>query len=224
MATSTKVLGIFGAGSQGREVFDLANRINDRQRQWDDIVFIDDVNPQGECYGSYRYQFASFLAATETKQVEAIVAVGEPGIRKLMWQKLNEHSISMATLIDPSAIISPSAVIKQGVIISEFTTVHANCLIQANALIQPHCTLNHDNCIGEHSVISAHSALGGNVTIGSLAFVGMQAVIRETLDVGNKSIVGMGAVVCEHVADDVTVLGNPARLHQRDKTAGIFKR
>ena len=36
------VLGIYGAGGLGREVFELACVINEKNEQWSEIIFIDD--------------------------------------------------------------------------------------------------------------------------------------------------------------------------------------
>ena len=36
------ILGIYGAGGLGREVYELANVINSYNNRWDEIFFIDD--------------------------------------------------------------------------------------------------------------------------------------------------------------------------------------
>ena len=39
---NTVILGIYGAGGLGREVFELARVLNINEKRWSDIIFIDD--------------------------------------------------------------------------------------------------------------------------------------------------------------------------------------
>jgi acetyltransferase-like isoleucine patch superfamily enzyme len=47
--------------------------------------------------------------------------------------------------------------------------------------------------------------------------------VKQGLSVGGDSIVGMGAVVCKSVPDEVVAVGNPARIVRKNEEHRVFK-
>ena len=43
-------LAIYGAGSLGKQLYDVALRVNEQDRRWTDIFFIDDVRQERQFY------------------------------------------------------------------------------------------------------------------------------------------------------------------------------
>jgi sugar O-acyltransferase (sialic acid O-acetyltransferase NeuD family) len=177
---------------------------------WDDIIFIDDVNPEEECFGTQRINFETLKSFQD--DYEFIIAVGESSLRENLYIKLQNHNYALTTLIDPTAIVSPTDHINKGTIVCEYTTIHSGALLGNNTLIQPFCNIGHDIQVGMHSILSTHCAPGGHVVFGDRVFIGMQSSILELITIGNDAIVGMGSVVYRDVLAGTTVLGNPARV------------
>jgi acetyltransferase-like isoleucine patch superfamily enzyme len=65
--------------------------------------------------------------------------------------------------------------------------------------------------------------IGGNCEIGKGSYLGMGALIKEGLKIGDRVIIGMGAVVYNDIPDDVIALGNPARPIRRNDRHKVFK-
>jgi acetyltransferase-like isoleucine patch superfamily enzyme len=59
--------------------------------------------------------------------------------------------------------------------------------------------------------------LAGSVTIEPECYLGQSSTIRQCLQVGRHSLVGMGAVVVKDVAPDSVVMGNPARWVRKNE-------
>ncbi|MFA6601141.1 MAG: hypothetical protein WC352_07200 [Candidatus Omnitrophota bacterium] len=72
--------------------------------------------------------------------------------------------------------------------------------------------IGHDAVIGDHSMIAAGSVLCGQVKIGKHCWVAPQASILQKRTVGDKAVVGLGAVVIENVKAGTVVVGNPAKV------------
>jgi sugar O-acyltransferase (sialic acid O-acetyltransferase NeuD family) len=211
---------IYGSGGLGKEVSDLACRINNIKQQWSEIAFIDDFREESELNGIRVYKFDEAL---NLKDVECIIAVGEPNSREKLYNLIRDNNLKIGTLIDPSAIISKNAVIEEGSIINPFVLVAYGSHIGSNTLIQSHVNIGHDIVIGKHSVISAGVYPGGGDVIGDRVYIGMGVIIKEKLTIGNDSIIGMGSCVFTDIPSNVIVLGNPARVIRKNEEGKIFK-
>lgn len=214
-------LGIYGAGSLGKKIYDVALRINENEHRWDEILFIDDVRQEKEYYLGRVIKIDE--AKTFGTDIETVVGLGTPKHRRNMAAKLRENDISLTNIIDPTVIISPTAKINTGVIILPYSSVASDAVIEENVLVQPYIHVAHDVTIGANSVLSANVAVGGNVHLEDDCYVGMGAVIREEVTIESRSIVGMGAVVLKNVDSDSVMVGNPARVIRRNETGDVFK-
>jgi len=65
--------------------------------------------------------------------------------------------------------------------------------------------------------------LGGGTQVGTLSYLGMGALVKERVQIGHSSIVGMGSVVHIDIPDEVIALGNPARVVRRNEDKKVFK-
>jgi sugar O-acyltransferase (sialic acid O-acetyltransferase NeuD family) len=214
------ILGIYGSGGLGREMYDIALRINAETPRWESIIFIDDVAEEGDYYDTRRIKFKSLSKVTAP--LECIVAVGEPTSRETLYNKLVDAGVRLTSITDTKATISPSVKINPGTIICEYATIHSNVTLGINVLVQPYSVLGHDSSVGNHSVLSPFTSPGGGIVIGDRVFIGMHATLKESLHIGDDAIVGMGSVVFRDVPSGVIVLGNPARETRGNADHKIF--
>lgn len=211
-------LAIYGAGGLGREIYDVAARVNAVSHRWAEIFFLDDFS-KASILGVRRIG----LSDLGEDEVEAVVAVGEPKTRELLCNKLSQSGVSLTSFVDPLALVSPGASLSPGVIVCEFATVHTGVSVSENVLIQPYCDIGHDISIGKHSVMSPFCAPGGGARFGDRVFMGMRSCCVEGTAVGDDAIVGMGSAVFRDVPAGATVLGNPARATKPDGSGKVFK-
>lgn len=73
------------------------------------------------------------------------------------------------------------------------------------------CQISHNCIIKSNTRIVAGSVILGSVTIGENCWIGT-SVIRDQRKVGDNTIVGIGAVVTKDIPENVTVVGNPAKI------------
>lgn len=95
-----------------------------------------------------------------------------------------------------------------------------NCFILEDNTVQPfvkignNITLWSGNHIGHHSIISDHTfiashvVVSGGVTIGEQCFIGVNATLRDHIKIGDKNIIGAGALILESTASDKLFIGN----------------
>jgi sugar O-acyltransferase (sialic acid O-acetyltransferase NeuD family) len=219
------ILCVYGAGGFGKEVYDIATRINKKKSIWDEILFLDDAPHLGEsAYLGRLFKLETVLDEFELNSIEVIIAIGEPAVRKKLYQKVKELNLKLATLVDPSSIISPSAKLGEGVIVAPYCSISSSAQIGDNVAINTNSIIGHDIVVGEHSVISSFVNIGGACLVGKSSYLGMGVFIKENLSIGSLVIIGMGSVVFKNIPDEVIAMGNPARPLRKNENKMVFKK
>ncbi len=66
--------------------------------------------------------------------------------------------------------------------------------------------------IGDCVTVAPNVSISGNIYLNKLTEVGTGAALRESLEVGADTIVGMGSVLVKNIDENKVVVGNPARV------------
>jgi len=88
--------------------------------------------------------------------------------------------------------------------------------IGAGTKINALAKIGHNVEIGEHCIIGTGAVICGGAKLGNWVWVSPGALIRGDVTVGDEAFVGMGAVVVKDVPSGVTVVGNPARILNKE--------
>jgi sugar O-acyltransferase (sialic acid O-acetyltransferase NeuD family) len=214
---------IYCAGGFGREVMDIARRLNRAHARWDRIAFLDDECAERDYYGASVFRLEDAIAGFKAGTVEAAIATGEPFLRKAILEKLDAAGIGLTSLIDDAAVISETAAIGVGAIVFPGCFVSSMAILGRNVAIVAGSTIGHDSVFGDNCVVSGQVNLGGQCRIGSESFIGMGAQVRGGTRIGQGVIVGMGSVVFADIPDEVIALGNPCRPMQPNASKRIFQ-
>ena len=116
------------------------------------------------------------------------------------------------TAIHPTATVAESADVGAGTVVFARAVINPLARIGRHAVINTAAVIEHYCEIEDFAVVSPSVTLCGGVRVGRGAFVGAGAVVITDLTVGANSVVGAGAVVVRDVPENVTVVGNPARV------------
>lgn len=217
-----KKLFIYCSGGVGREVCDIADRLNFKADRWDEVCFIDDTKDQGMFYGKRIYPYSRFRELFSQQDCELVIANGEPSARQVLYEKVKTDGYRLTRIIDKASVISPTARLEEGVIAYPFVFVSSNVQIGTNTLIYDHSTIAHDSIIGQNTVLSIGAKVAGNCTVSDNCFIGAGAVIREKVEIGTWSIVGMGTVVCHSLPPNGIYMGNPAVREKENINRKVF--
>lgn len=215
---------IYCAGGLGKEVFDIAYRINHTKSRWDEIFFVDDTEGLGKnCYLGRLFKFDEIMVEFKDDELEFVIANGEPIVREKLYKKVIKNNFKIISLIDPLSSISPSANIGDGLIAYPFSIIASDASIGNNVLVNACAIIGHDITIGHNSVISPQVCIGGGTKIGDNTYIGMGSKVKEQLVIGSRVIVGMSSAVHRDVPNDVIAMGNPARPMRRNDDNKVFK-
>jgi|LSQX01.1.fsa_nt_gb sugar O-acyltransferase (sialic acid O-acetyltransferase NeuD family) len=214
------VLCIYGCGGMGREIAELAQRIE----KWEKILFVDDNKQSTLIDGIEVYTLDELRAKISSDNLEFIVTTGEPSSRQHLYNKLAIEQLSITQVIAPEFILSKTSSISQGTIIHTGAIVTCNVHIGKGCLINKHVVIGHDVTIGDYCNLSPNVTVGGNVTIGNNCYIGSGAVIRNGITIGDNAIIGMGSVVLKSVEPGSVMVGNPAKFLRKNIDNRVFRR
>lgn len=214
-----KVLGICGLGGAGRELFDLASRLN----RWREIIFIDKDNyKDNEFLNCKVYSFDEATEKYSKNDIEFVISVGDTSLREKIYKQIIEADYSLAIVIAPNVYIPNNTIIGQGVVIRDNCYISVDVKLEDNVIIQPNTVIGHDVVIKRNSVISSQSVLAGGVLVGENVFIAIGCSIKELVKVGNNSIVSIGSSVNKDIEDNVIVHGNPAKVISKNYLSSAF--
>jgi UDP-3-O-[3-hydroxymyristoyl] glucosamine N-acyltransferase len=115
-----------------------------------------------------------------------------------------------------------NVVIEEGVEIGNCTCIDkavlGSTILRKNCKIDNLVHIAHGVEIGENALVIAHAMVAGSVHIGKNSWIAPGALIINQVSVGENTTVGLGAVVIKDVADNQTVVGNPARNIQKKQS------
>lgn len=218
-----KDLYIYCAGGFGKEIMDVARRMNASSQRWMNIHFLDDYCDCASKYGANVYKLEHLLSSSSLAQGEVVIASGEPAVRSKLAERLTAVGVSLGVVVDVTTLVADSAVLDSGVVVSPLCSISSDARLKRNSSVNTMSIVGHDVEIGENSVISSMVNIGGASKIGANCYIGMGALIKESVMIGDNVIIGMGSVVYQDVPDGVIALGNPARPMRPNTDQKVFK-
>jgi sugar O-acyltransferase (sialic acid O-acetyltransferase NeuD family) len=217
------ILYIYCAGGFGKELIDVARRINLSSGRWSNIKFIDDLTHDKLVYGAEVLKYPEISVDNRLEQAEFSIANGEPIIRERLLKKLDGSGCLLATIVDTSAVIANSALIESGVSVAPLCSISSDVILERNSCINTMSIVGHDVRVGKNTAVSSMVNLGGSCIVGDNSYIGMGALIKEGVRIGSNAIVGIGSVVYNDIPDGMIALGNPARVVRHNSEQKVFK-
>jgi acetyltransferase EpsM len=193
---------IWGCGGHARVVLDAALAM----KVFEQTAFYDDDPATAT---------PSISQLSEAGFEEFIIAIGINSVRALRFDEALRAGLRPATCVHPTAWISPNASIGVGTVVMARAVVQSNARIGKNCIINTGVIVEHDCVVGDHTHLSPSVTLGGTVSIGEFVHMGIGAIALPGSRIGDRSVIGAGAVVLREIPADVTALGVPARIRAR---------
>ncbi len=77
------------------------------------------------------------------------------------------------------------------------------------------CCIGHDARMEDFGTLAPHVNLNGGAAAGRHAYLGTGAVLLPDVHLGERSVLGAGAVANRDIPDDTVAVGVPARVIKR---------
>lgn len=197
---------VYGASGHGKVVADIL-----LSRGESIVGFLDDSRAVGTgVLGHAVLGGFDWLAANPG--VEVVLGIGNNAQRAALARRCLDHGAVLRTAIHPSAVIARSARVEAGAVVMALAVVNPDAVIGQGAIINTAAVVEHDCTVGDFAHVSPNATLAGNCHVEALAHLGAGASMLPGTRVGQRSIVGGGALVSRDIPADVVARGVPARV------------
>lgn len=197
---------ILGAGEHAKEVLEVLIQSNSDKKF---SLFNNTVS------SNYRLfeKFEVYCTNDDLKRFASFyLGVGDIYTRKLLSNlALQKGLIWKGVRSKKIQIGSFDTDIHETVDIMDNVSISSSLKINRGTLPNRNVNIHHDVVIGEYCEIAINAQILGRVQIENNVFIGARAIILPKVVVGTNSIIGAGAVVTKDVADNMTVVGVPAK-------------
>ena len=208
-----KDIAIYGAGGFGREVLTLIEDLNHKDYSYRFVGFFDDGKHKGEDINGFPVLGGMEELNAWGQPLCLALAIGDPAIKKKVFDWITNPIVSFPTLIHPSVMIGNRhfVEIEEGCIICGGVIITVNIAIRRFVILNLSCTVGHDTEIGAFASFMPTVNISGEVNIGEGVYVGTGAKIINQLSIGEWTVVGAGAVVAKSLPAHCTAVGVPAK-------------
>lgn len=203
---------LYGASELGRDAVSVFHALESAGRPRRVLGFVDDGgDKQGRSFLGVPVLGTGAWLEGKAGEVEVLLTVGAPRIRRLIATRLASRGHRFATVVHPSVTLTPWVQLAEGVLVMAGCTFTVEITVGAHAVLNPGCTVAHDVRIGAYAYLSPGVDLAGRVAVEEGAYLGVGACVIPSCTVGAGAYVGAGSVVTRDVPPDRVAAGVPAR-------------
>ncbi len=141
-----------------------------------------------------------------------LLAIGIPGVRRRIAEKLAARGATFLTLVHPTAVVAPTARLGPGTIVCPHAVVSDAARLGRCVLVNYHASLAHDASAGDFAVLSPYATLAGGATVADDVFLGLHASVGPGVAIGPRSKVAANSCALADVPPDSLVHGVPGRI------------
>lgn len=149
--------------------------------------------------GKLLFGFEDLEARFPPAENELFIAVGNNKIREGFFYKGAEMGYNFASYISSQSShwenlkTGENVFVDEGCVLQPFITISDNTILFTSQL-------GHHTRIGKHALISG-SKTGGNVKIGDYCYLGLNASIKQNVEIAANTIIGMGCIIEKDVLE-----------------------
>ena len=194
---------IVDANKRGFDEWEFVGYLNDRQEKDSLIEGFQVLGKTSETSGFVKKGFYF---------INTIYRIDGQQERIKLFESLKILDSSLATFIHPMAYVALNVEIGTGTVVMPNVSISSGTSFGKCCLVMVGATIGHNNKIGNYCHFAAQCCTGAYLNISDGVHIGLNATIRESLEIGKNSALGMGSVLLENIGENEIWAGNPAKF------------
>ena len=192
-----KKIAIVGSGGLGREVLGIIQSINRVKEEWEFIGFYDDDS--NKLINKYSILDKINGLNSVKEELHVVIAIGNPKVKELIFNKIINPKIIFPVLIHPSVIMYSEETISlgKGIVIGANSVLTVNIQIGNHVYINTASVISHDVCIGDFSILMPTVSISAGADIGNGVYIGNGTKIDYPIKIKDNTIIKAGSVLSE---------------------------
>lgn len=197
-----KKLIIFGVGEQA----EVTQYYFDKQSNYEIAAFcVDGEFIQEDTFWSKPVVAAEEVAEQFSPETHhGFVAIGYNKLNSLRAEKyywMKEQGYHLTTFISEKASVFTDK-LGDNVLLLEENTIQPFVTVGNNVTLWSGNHIGHHTIIRDHVFIASHVVCSGGVDIGAYSFLGVNVTLRDHITIGEKNILGAGALLLKSTGND----------------------
>jgi sugar O-acyltransferase (sialic acid O-acetyltransferase NeuD family) len=146
---------------------------------------------------------------------DMFVATSFRSVNRLREEKVNQaksKGYSLASHVSPRATVWDGFVAQENTIVMEENVIQPFVTVGRNVIMWSGNHIGHHTSIADHCFIASHVVVSGNVTVGEGTFLGVNATLRDGIKVGQRNVIGAGALILADTPDGGVFMGSATPL------------
>lgn len=139
-----------------------------------------------------------------------VIGMGDPTLRKNVYELLHAKGLEFLTLRHPLADINPHARVGEANIFQRNSTVFCDAVLGNANYLNGAVNVSHDAMVGDYNFFGPFSLVLGNAQVGSGNSIAARCTILPKARIGNGNILAPGSVVYKGCKNGCRLAGNPA--------------
>ena len=108
------------------------------------------------------------------------------------------------------------------IFIFEDNTIQPYVEFGSNIVLWSGNHIGHHSTIGSHTFLTSHVVISGFVKVGEFCFFGVNATVRDSIEIADKTVVGAGTLILKSTKEEELYIG--ARTNPVEKKSTTLKR
>ena len=159
---------VVGAGGHGRSVAEAAELMG----SFEVVGFLDDAESEGaQVLGMRVLGPVGSMASHRHLSDQAIVAIGNNGVRQDITAQLLQNGFQIATVIHPRSCVSPSAVVGAGSAVMAGAIVGTLARLGEGVIVNCGAVVDHDAVVEDFGHLGVNACMAGRTVLGQGAWM-----------------------------------------------------
>ena len=126
------------------------------------------------------------------------VAIGYSKMNSLradIYERMKQQGYTCANYISSRCTFLTEEPIGDNLFILEDNTIQPFVSLGSNITMWSGNHIGHDAVIEDHCFITSHVVISGRVRVGAYSFIGVNATLRNNIEIGPKNLIGAGSII-----------------------------